>query len=100
MGRAGAAMRARRSLGARQGVHALYPGGEGRALPAVTLLLAEDAVEGLVVLGVAEGGVLQEREGGYVGGGERVADQVAGLGEHPLEAVERGDHLVLERGDH
>src|SRR3954471_2500669 len=98
MGRAGAAMRYGESLGARQGIHAVDPGSEPRACPPVSLPIAQDQVEELVVISVVQRRELQEREGTDVGGGERVAEEVVAVLEHGLEAVERLDHLGLELG--
>src|SRR4051795_13091001 len=95
MGRAGAAI-SWVSLRAGEGVHALYPGAETGSSVAVALAVPEDQGEELVVLWIVQRGELQEREGADVGGGERVADEVRGVGEHLLEAVERAEHLVLE----
>ena len=46
-----------------------------------------------------EHGVLEERERGHVGSGERVAEEVVATVEERLEAVERGRDPALELGD-
>src|SRR4051812_26635574 len=91
-------MRLARSLGAREGVDAVDPGGEAWARPAVALAVAQDQVEELVVLRLVERRVLEERGRADVGSGELVADQVVARREHALEAVERFAHLRLELG--
>src|SRR4051812_2976540 len=55
-------------------------------------------MEQLVVVWIVESRELQEREGTDVGGCEGVAEEVVAAGEHVIEAVEGGDHLLLELG--
>ena len=67
-------------------------------LGAERLELTQDQVELLRVALVVEQRVLEEREGGTVGGRE-LAEEKVPSGEEVLEDVERGGQLTAERGD-
>src|SRR4051794_22198234 len=66
---------------------------------AEALVLLEDAVEALVVLGLARQPVLEERVRAHVGRRELLAEQVRPPREQRLEAVERRAHLGRQRLD-
>jgi len=68
------------SVGARALADTLDPGGEVRVVVAERLLVGEDHVEELGVVGGAVRRLLQERVGDAVGGTEGVPEQVLAAG--------------------
>src|SRR5262245_23656481 len=80
-------------------VHARDPGQDARVGRTRPLIVAQDAMEQVVVVRrQRDRGVLEEREGRDVGGGEP-AEEVVAPGQEPLDRVERAAHGAPEALD-